>query len=241
MLATLCAYHLPPHHSGRYNYRLGCYASVVGHITHHVEQLGDGHLWLLRRQGLRHRLLLQALLRAARASNRPIAVPGSFAPAQPHSSPSFPMECPSLTHGRCLCVASRRRALHASGAPPWRRPASAAALVAAWASTAALPALFARCFGRIGVELERAHAHASRCSLTSRYEILNSHSLLTFCSRLAGSFQHRGQVRHRRGRRLVVLLCLLLPGLLHHPDRQPGAPSPLPKRSPHHLPPTLPS
>ena len=144
---------------------------------------------------------------------------------QPLTSPFIPYAVP-LAHGRCVCVASRRRALHASGAPPWRRPASAAALVAAWASTAALPALFARCFGRIGVELERAHAHASRCSLTSRYEILNSHSLLTFCSRLAGSFQHRGQVRHRRGRRLVVLLCLLLPGLLHHPDRQPGAPSP---------------
>ena len=196
MLATLCAYHLPPHHSGRYNYRLGCYASVVGHITHHVEQLGDGHLWLLRRQGLRHRLLLQALLRAARASNRPIAVPGSFAPAQPHSSPSFPMECPSLTHGRCLCVASRRRALHASGAPPWRRPASAAALVAAWASTAALPALFARCFGRIGVELERAHAHASRCSLTSRYKILNSHYL---CSPSALAWQGRSSTAAKYG------------------------------------------
>ena len=85
------------------------------------------------------------------------------------------MQCPSLTAG--ACVASRRRALHASGAPPWRRPASAAALVAAWASTAALPALFARCFGRIGVELERAHAHASRCSLTSRYKILNTQPL----------------------------------------------------------------
>ena len=119
--------------------------------SHHVEQLGDWHLWLLRRQGLRHRLLLQALLRAARASNRPIAAK-KLSSRNQHSSPlpapSFPMQCPSLTAG--ACVASRRRALHASGAPPWRRPASAAALVAAWASTAALPALFARCFGRIG-------------------------------------------------------------------------------------------
>jgi len=68
---------------------------------------------------------------------------------QPLTSPFISYAVP-LAHGRCVCVASRRRALHASGAPPWRRPASAAALVAAWASTAAVPALFARCFGRIG-------------------------------------------------------------------------------------------
>ena len=41
-------------------------------------------------------------------------------------------------------VLHSRRALCASGALPWRRPASAAALVAASASTAALPALSAR-------------------------------------------------------------------------------------------------
>ena len=81
-------------------------------MCHHVEQLGDGHLWLLRRQGLRHRLLLQALLRAARASNRPIAVPGSVPPAtnipayyQPlHEAPSFPY-APRSRPVRVCCLA----------------------------------------------------------------------------------------------------------------------------------------
>ena len=95
------------------------------------------------------------------------------------------MQCPSLTAG--ACVASRRRALHASGAPPWRRPASAAALVAAWASTAALPALFARCFGRIGVEEEsRGHCSPSalawqgRSSTAAKYGIEEG-AVTSFC------------------------------------------------------------
>ena len=74
------------------------------------------------------------------------------------------------------------------------------------------------------------HSHKSTRS-DSRYEILNSHALTTrsahlLLSRLAGSFQRRVQVRHQRGRLRVVLQCLLLPGLLLHPDRQRGAPSP---------------
>ena len=69
--------------------------------SHHVEQLGDWHLWLLRRQGLRHRLLLQALLRAARASNRPIAAK-KLSSRNQHSSP---LPAPSFT----LCSAPRSR------------------------------------------------------------------------------------------------------------------------------------
>ena len=74
------------------------------------------------------------------------------------------------------------------------------------------------------------HSHKSTRS-DSRYEILNSHALTTrsahlLLSRLAGSPQRRVQVRHQRGRLRVVLQFLLLPVLLPHPDRQPGAPSP---------------
>ena len=144
---------------------------------------------------------------------------------QPLTSPFIPYAVP-LAHGWCVCC------LAPQGSP---------CLWGAAMEKAGLGSCFGCCLGlycctpcvicqvlrkkrsRIG---EGTRPCEQMCSLTSRYKILNSHSLLTFCSRLAGSFQHRGQVRHRRGRRYVVLLCLLLPGLLHHPDHQPGAPAP---------------
>ena len=180
---------------------------------HHVEQLVCRSLRLLRRQGLRRRLLHQALLRAARASNRPVACQELRQPTSQR-----------LAYGRCCIPAGLYVHLgrcHGEGRPRqllWllHRPLLLHSL-------RSLP-------GGVANNRRGKHSHKSTRS-DSRYAILNSHALTTrsahlLLSRLAGSLQRRVQVRHQRGRLRVVLQFLLLPVLLPHPDRQRGAPSP---------------
>ena len=135
------------HHRYRRRRRVTTTKPLTDHVhkSRHVERVGDGNLRLLRGQGLRRRLLRQALLRAPPVCLEPSSVlrpHACFAACTPTANSPTGLPCALLTACYVCCHAHRAR--RASGAPPWRRPVTVPAAAAAWPLAAVPPALSAR-------------------------------------------------------------------------------------------------
>ena len=94
----------------------------------HVERVGDGNLRLLRGQGLRRRLLRQALLRAPPVCLEPSSVlrpHACFAACTPTANSPAGLPCALLTACYVCCHAHRAR--RASGGTAAKGQAAAAA------------------------------------------------------------------------------------------------------------------